>query len=361
MAADRDRVDREDGNGPRVERDGSVRAVLRASSVEIIVALAILVLVGLSAFVVAHQVNQAGVPAECWVAHFSQDASPSPDCERAFAVYWGVQHSAVDAVVLLAVFVPFAVGLLLGVPLVPRLARWSPSDGDRRPLAAAIVVMLVVVMLGLAVVAWLVASMWTTAEPWTSAGPGRTPSLSDLPVAPLSFVARGVLAFGVGLLAGALLRQVIPAYALAVAVLFVVVAVGAQGLHAVVAQGVAVWQERCGPAAGDDCQDGDWLYYLSTGFRDGEGPILTPDEAQALMLERCPTCEPGEDAWVYQNLAEVWRVAPAKSFGTFEAAEAATWSALGGLCILLSFPVLSWQRRRQAAGYPRTTAISTSG
>jgi hypothetical protein len=218
-----------------------------------------------------------------------------------------------------------------------------------------------IVVVGLAVVAWLVASMWTTAEPWTSAGPGRAPSLSHLPVAPLSFVARGILAFGVGLLAGALLRRVIPAYALATAVLFVVVAVGAQGLHAVVAQSVAVWQERCGPDAGDDCKEPDWLYYLSTGFRDADGAILSADEARALMLERCPGCDTREDTWIYQNLAVLDHIAPVERFSSFEAAEAAAWSALGGLCILLTFPVLSWQRRRDAAGYPRTTAISTSG
>jgi hypothetical protein len=354
-------VDRADGDRPAVARRGVLRDLLRAPRAEIVVALALLALVGLSAFVGSHQVAATSVPGECWVAHFSEDVSPAPDCEHAFEVYWGVQHSALDTIVLLAVFVPFAVGLLLGVPLVPRLAGRSSPAPDRRSLALATVIMLVVVTLGLAIVAWIVASMWTTAEPWTSSGPGRAPTLSHLPVAPLSFVARGVLAFGVGLLAGALLGRVIPAYALGAALLFLVVAVGAQGLHAVVAQEVAVWQERCGPAAGDDCQDGDWLYYLSTGFRDGEGPVLNPDEAQALMLERCPTCEPGEDAWIYQNLAEVWRVAPAESFGTFEAAEAVAWSALGGLCILLTFPVLSWQRRRDGDAYPRTTAISTSG
>ena len=80
---------------------------------------------------------------------------------------------------------------------------------------------------------------------------------------------------------------------------------------------------------------------------DTDGTILSPDEAHAVMLERCPTCGPdGDDGWVWANLPDAWRIAPVDSYDTFVAAEALTWSVIGLACIVLTFPVAAWHRPR---------------
>jgi hypothetical protein len=89
--------------------------------------------------------------------------------------------------------------------------------------------------------------------------------------------------------------------------------------------------------------------------------ILTPAEAEALIPGRCPSCEPGDESWINENLVELYRVAPVESYGAFEVSEAITWSGVGLLCIALTVPVLAWQRRRDAERYPTTMATSTSG
>jgi hypothetical protein len=345
--------------GRDATRDGSLRDAMRAVRAELVIAVALLVLVAVSALVVTNQVAAASPAVDCWVAHFSEELDQAEDCEAALAIYWNVQHSAVDTVVLLAVFVPFAVGLLLGTPLTVRLDGQAASGTDRRRLITLILVMLTVVVVGLGLVAWLVEAMWSMAAPWSEAGVGRVPTLDHLAIAPLSFVARGVLAFGVGLLTGALLRRAIPAYALASVVLFVIVSVGAQGLHAAVAEQVAVWRQECTPSdAGAGCEDPPYVYHVAVAFRDTDGTVLTYDEAHAAMLERCPTCGEQSD-WIYRTMVVLHRVAPVESFGAFEAGEALAWSAIGGLCIVLTFPVLAWHRRRDASPHHLGTATTS--
>ena len=324
----------------------SISGFLRGQRAEILVAIALMSLVALSAVVVASHLAAVAPSDACWQAHFSDVATtPSPEsCRTSMNVYLDVQHSEVSKVIGLAAFVPFFVGLLLGVPIVGR--GWGPTDerGGRRWLASRILTMLVILLVGLSITIALVTMMWHTAEPWGPSGPGRDARLDDLTFAPLSFVARGLLAFGVALLTGAVLRRTLPAYAAASLVLLVIVIAGGWGLHGIVAERVAVWETHCDPRTGT-CEDPDWLYYLGTGFVDTDGTILSPDEAHAVMLERCPTCgADGDDGWVWANLPDAWRIAPVDSYDTFVAAEALTWSVIGLACIVLTFPVAAWRR-----------------
>ena len=341
--------DDDQGLAADVSRSRFIRSLLREQRAEILVAVALMVIVAVSAVVVAGHLAAVAPSDACWAAHFSDaPTTPYPEgCRAAVNVYFDVYHSEVSKVTGLAAFVPFFVGLLLGVPIVGR--GWGPSDerGGRRWLAARILAMLLILLVGLAITTALVMLMWQTAEPSGASGPSRDARLDDLTFTPLSFVARGLLAFGVALLTGALLRRTLPAYAAASLVLLVIIVAGGSGLHAAVADQVAVWETHCDPQTGT-CEDPEWLYFVATGFVDTDGTILTPDEAHAVMLERCPTCgQDGDDSWIWVNLPDAWRVAPIDSFDTFVAAEALTWSLIGLACIVLTFPVAAWDRPRR--------------
>lgn len=348
----------------------SLRMQLRGQRAELVVAIALMVIVGVSAIVAINHLAGASPSEACWNSRFA-DTPDRPrtldpgveaaylavaECRRTFSIYFDLQGSEVGKIISLAIAAPFIVGLLLGIPVGARAPTGDGSSRSRRELASRILVMLAVVVGGLTLTTFLVTLMWTTAEPWTwgAAGPGRTPSLDHIAFAPLSFVARGVLAFGVGLLVGAIVRRTLVAYLIASLILVVAVMGGAWGLHAVVADSVAVWRDRaCASVdrADDDCEEPPWLYYLGTGFRDTDGSILSAEQAEVVRLERCPTCRDDGEDWIQRNLVEAWRVAPTDSIRTFEAAEAVVWSGLGLLCIVLTFPVLSWHRRRERRAY----------
>jgi hypothetical protein len=315
--------------------DPPIRATLERMRRELVVVAGLLVLLTVSAAVAWSHVVSIPALFECGLDRMA--GTPAAEaCRSASRVLSDLQGLEAQNVVGLAAFTPFIVGLLLGVPL---LGRGDDPVPTARSLVRRIVPVLAIVILGLAIVAVAVDQL--TGAPFPRRALHDDTNLAHLTVEPLSFVGRGVMAFGIGLLAGALLRQAFLAYAVSVLVLLGVLALAPFTIHGAVAGQVAAWHEpRC---AACEPPDGIWL---GSALRDDDGRIMDYVEARDLQRERCPSCSVRNTRWIDENLTSIERVAPGESYRTFDAAEGGAWSAIGLACILLTFPVV--RRRRPA-------------
>ena len=351
-----------------------LRATLRTHRTEIVIALALIGAVSIGAVVAWSHLLAAAPTDACWL-ETTDEIRDSRSCRRAIDAFRQVQLYEAQTVVQASAFLPFAVGLLLAVPITARAGSRGDSRDHALGLVGPTLVMLGVVVLGLSLAAALVANLTAAPSPERSLHAYR--ALEALTVEPLPFVARGIMAFGIGLLSGALLRRSIAAYAVAGLILLGVIGLGAPVVHGIVAERVAAWTPMiCVPADPEERArararepDGPWgcdfpqsLVYFATSFRDVEGRILTQAEAQRVMRERCPTCTDLADEIGDEEHEVMHLIAPAASYRTFEAAEAVTWTLIGVVAIVLTFPVLAWRRRRRnGATYPRAAATPASG
>lgn len=138
----------------------------------------------------------------CWVAS-TGPAAVSRGCAADLRAFWSVGEEARD-VQNAAAFVPFAASLLVGVALGASLA------GERRGRSSwglAAIGVLGLALAGLVAAGELVRVMAHAAQPWSWMGPGRIPTMTVMGTEGAPFVGRGVMASGIGLLAGAVLMD----------------------------------------------------------------------------------------------------------------------------------------------------------
>jgi hypothetical protein len=323
--------------------------------VEIVLALALLLLVAVSAAVAGSHLAGARPSEACLrlEAGLGPDPILGPDpsaagCRAEWRAFRDFVHEEAQKVIGLAAFAPFIVGLLLGVPLGARLGSTPPDARPGRALLSRAVPSLALLVAGLSVTVLLIDLMQQTAtDTWAQAGSTRSASLADLTVEPLTFVARGILAFGVGLLGGTLTRRRLPGYALGTLVLLLAVVAAVWPLQGLVAERTAAWR-ACGSAFG--CEGQPSLYWLTTGAQDPGDAFLTAGEARELARASCATCadEDAVEAWVSQNLAWAELVVPQDRYPAFVITEAALFTAVGLACLLLAIPLLGRRQRAQA-------------
>ena len=256
--------------------DGSLRDARRALACRDDHRGALLVLVAASAFVVTNQVAaRARARGNAGVAHFSEGAGPDPGprgCARQCTGMCSTRRWTPSSCRPVVVPSPWA---CRHTPRrAPRTDRHRP---DRRSLA-----LVVIAMCSSSSWAWRSWPGWShrcgrRPSPRPAGGPVARRSSIDLAVTPLSSAgARSPRLRGRAAGRSAAPPRD-PAYAVAAAVLSVVVASARRASTRSSPSETQCGRSRCGPYASDDCQDPDWLYYLSTGFRDADGTILAPD------------------------------------------------------------------------------------
>lgn len=230
---------------------------------------------------------------------------------------------------------PVLIGLLLGSQIVARelehrtaLIAWGVSGDRSRWLRQRMLPMLALAIGGLAILGLLETRLLATAYPGS-----RLPRLDELGSQGPTYVARGLLAFGVALLIGALLGRGLPTFLISGSIVLILVIFGAPFLYLSIARAGAVWQATDQPSGIDTM-----LFEFSERYRDSSGRRLSQTEIDVIMAE-----PDGETRLVTEFQREVLGY-PYGSFWVIEAAETSAGVIVGATAIVLTFPAV--RRRR---------------
>jgi hypothetical protein len=307
---------------------------------EIVVAILVSAVIAITGVITKLHLDGAAalVPAGCWDAWFTGGGDVPTSCDGPVRAFLDVNESEVGRVMAAMAFLPFVVGLLVGVPLVgqeleARTAEtaWSLAGSRRRWLGNLSAPGLALVLLTIGVAATVASMVVASREPWHAGGPGW----SDLGLYGPIAIARGAAAFGVGLLVGAVVGRTLPALIVGVlgCALVVFAAGGAR----------SAWME-----ANQQVIDGQNGYsegaVILSGqmFIDASGAVLGPEEAYARIPQG--TADEDQYAWLQANMREVYYGVPASAAPAWERLEVIGLAATTVLLLIGSFMVV--ERRR---------------
>lgn len=207
----------------------SVRLTLKHHRFEVGAAMLAALVLGISALAVAYRLNAVGVPAGCFDAWLNGGgADGAGSCAAPVQAFATINEEEAGKVFAAMAVLPFAVGLLAGVPLVGReietrtaQTAWSLSGSRLRWLARQLAPVLVVILVAVAFAALAADVLEQTRAPWYHS------AISDMALHGPIVVGRALAGLGIGLLVGALVGRTLPAFIVgALAVLLVVTLVG---------------------------------------------------------------------------------------------------------------------------------------
>jgi hypothetical protein len=198
----------------------SVRLPLKQHRFEVGAAALAALLVGVSALVVAYRLNAVEMPAGCFDAWLRGAAESIAGCVDPTRVWASINENEAGKVFAAMTILPFAVGLLGGVPLVAReleartaQTAWFLWGSRLRWLARQLLP--VIVLLG-AVIAFAAFAM----EPLEATQRGT--SVTHIALHGPIVIAWAFASLGIGLLVGAVLGRTLPAFIVGVVLCFVV-------------------------------------------------------------------------------------------------------------------------------------------
>jgi len=204
----------------------SARITLTHHRFEVAAAALAALVVGISALVVNYRLQSIGVPAGCFDAWLNGGAADGAgDCTAPVQAFATINEEEAGKIFAAMAVLPFAVGLLGGVPLVGRdletrtaQTAWSLSGSRLRWLGRQVVPVLVLLGVAVAFAALAADVLEATRAPWSSYS-----KIGDMPLHGPIVVGRALAGFGFGLLLGAAIGRTLPA--LIVGVLAALVAV----------------------------------------------------------------------------------------------------------------------------------------
>jgi hypothetical protein len=318
----------------------TVRLLVKTLRFEIFTMAAAVVMLGIAAFSVTWQLNAVGISHDCLYSNspFGQPSDPGLDaaCQAARTAFYDLVNNA-GQVSAFAVLVPSVAGLLIGVPLVARELEtgtaslaWTLSRSRlrwylRRVVPLALIVGLALLVPAVATVVMAGASR-PDVSPWASFDEG---SLRG-PVV----IVRGLLAMGIGVLAGALLGRQLPAVIAGGLVAILVMSAVPMGVQRY-AETLAEWRPGDGLASGDQS--------LAVGFRDRSSGAYVDYSAVYGSAPILPDGSPDE-SWVADHFEPAMQVVPGWRYPQVTAVESA---AMGGIAlVVLALGGLVVDRRR---------------
>jgi hypothetical protein len=323
------------------------RAGFRLQRFEIGTSLAAgLVLAG-SALVVWFRLTSLHVDGGCF--DFLTTGGSVPPCtlgpgrDAAMAAFNNLNTSDANAVMLAMAVLPLLLGMVLGVGVVaPEIEAgtaptgWVLAQSRARWLRGRMLPSLVAATAVLAVLAVASQILWLAREPYL---PNRWLNFDDAGLHGPIIVAKGLAAYGVGLVIGALLGRTLPAVILATFVIWI-------GLAGTGTVARSLWIQAEAPNhvvalnangnvlafPGGTIEGGGWM--------SADGRLLSDAEASGMV----PSGEPDPDAWLVSHFARYYDGVPGDLFPTWDAAETAGYGAVGVLAVGAAFLVV--RRRR---------------
>lgn len=318
----------------------TVRLMVKSLRFEIVAMSVAVIVLGCVALYLAWRLGQVGIPHECLYSNspFGEqyDATLDATCQAARDRFYELVNSAGE-VLAMTVLIPCVAGLLIGVPLVARelesgtaslawtLSRSRRSWYLRRVIPLAAIVGLALLLPAAATVI-MQGARQPDVDPWASFSDGslRGPAV----------LFRGLLALGVGVLAGAVVGRQLPAVIIGglLAILLIsVVPIGVQAYSVSLGE----WRTAERTTSGD--------LTLDVGYRDkATGAFVDWDTAYG----GAPTLPDGnqDETWLQAHFEQVVLVVPGWRYPEVTGVESA---AFGGLAIVtLGLGGLVVSRRR---------------
>lgn len=336
----------------------AARLTYRMHQFEVLLSALLIAVLAISVAIVNSHITSLDIPGTCWAG---DRITAQPVCQR----FWDIAGSEAGyARAGLGLVAPI-VGLILGIPIVAREVElrttslaWSLTLHRGRWLLSRLLPMLALAAAGFVVLGWAGSGLFQAME----VGP-VSPSLTEVASHGPTLVARGLMALGIAVLAGAVMGRTMPAFLIAA------VAVIAWSLFGVPTVQQSMFAERA-----------VWTNDVN-GYRDGIGPLGTVTGGEfdtskpgvdgepgarfdyegfnRQLVELCG--QPPEETtyndtpeWrAWQTCAEqfpypvdmYWnKVVPASTYPDFQLAELAIDAAVGGAAFLLTFPVVARRR-----------------
>jgi hypothetical protein len=319
----------------------TIRLMVKSLRFEIVAMSVAVIVLGCVALYIAWRLGQVGIPRECLFSNlpipYELDYTLEATCQATRDQFYELVNTG-GQVLAMTVLIPCVAGLLIGVPLVARELEsgtaslaWTLSRSRwiwylRRVIPLAVIVGLALLLPAAATVI-MQGARQPDVDPWASFSDG---SLRG-PVV----LCRGLLAMGIGVLAGAVVGRQLPAVIigglLAILVIGFVVSQGVQTFSAALGE----WRTSGQTTSGD--------LVLDIGYRDkSSGAIVGYDTAYG----GAPILPDGgsDETWVQAHFDQVILAVPGWRYPEVTGAESA---ALGGLAVLaLGLGGLVVDRRR---------------
>lgn len=323
-----------------------MRVNYRLHRFEVLVVVLGCALFAVTAAIVTVHLNAAAaaIPAGCFDNWFAGLDDPTSGCEGPFRAFANINYSEASMVMAAMSVLPFVAGLLLGPPLVAheletRTAEtaWVLAGARWRWLAGLVVPALVLLLVAVGIVAGLTAILEVARQPWLAGGP----SWDDIGLYGPIVVARALVAFGIGLLLGALVGRTMPALTMAVIACVLLFAL----------TWFARWAWVDGNAILIDGRNGSTSGGLTIGqqmFQAADGTLLSTEEAYA-QVPAAVTADPsgeGAFAWMEAHYREVYRGVPASYAPTWAGLETIGLTGIAAALIVGSFMIVERRRPR---------------
>lgn len=206
------------------------RIAIRLERFEVLAAIVATALVGGLALLVSVRLGSVGLAPACWGVVFGDGGTPErvAACEPMVRAFLEINESEASRVMAAMGLLPLAIGLILGVPAVSREIEagtaslaWTIGRSRSKWLAWRLLT------IGLVTVAIAAALAISSEILWSSRAVGAAPSrFDDAGAHGPVLIAKGVMAFGIGALMGAILGRVLPALIAAAVLVLAVVAGG---------------------------------------------------------------------------------------------------------------------------------------
>jgi len=330
----------------------------RMHQFEVLVSALLLVVLAVSVFIVSSHITSLDIPGTCWAG---DRISRQEVCER----FWEIAGSEAGYARAGLGLVGPIVGLILGVPIVAREVElrttslaWSLTPHRGRWLLSRLLPMLALAAAGFVVLGWLGSGLFEAIE----VGP-VSPSLTEVASQGPTLVARGLMALGIAVLAGAVIGRTMPAFLVAAIAVIAWSLFGVPTVQqsmfadrAVWTNDVNGWRDGIGP-----------LGYGASGEFDASKPGVDGEpgarfDYEAFNRQQVETCGQPPEETVFNDTPE-WRswqtcaeqfpypedmswskVVPASTYPDFLLAELAIDAAVGGAAFILTFPVVARRR-----------------
>ena len=320
------------------------RVGLRLQRFEIVVVSIVVAVLAGSALVVRARLDGLGVTSACLAAWFGSGAPADPctsDPASPALVFQTISVGDASMVLLVMAVIPLVVGMFLGVGLVAREIEggtaptmWALARSRSRWLAGRLLPPLLGAAALLALLAVTSEILWAGQAPWEPALRFDEAGLHG-PVV----VAKGLAAFGVASLVGAVLGRSLPAFI--VATLLVWLGLAGTGTVARTFWMQAEAQHHVvlvDPNATHIAFPGGTM--TSMGWRTADGRDLDWQTA----WEMVPAGEPDPDAWLAAHMTGIYWGVPGTMYPTWNAIETAGYGAIALGAIGATFLVVRVRR-----------------
>jgi ABC-type transport system involved in multi-copper enzyme maturation permease subunit len=325
-----------------------LRLAFRVQRFEIVAMAIAVAVIGVSALIVRSRLDAVAVPAECWPIWFGSTGSAS-GCREPVTAFLTINEEEGGKVMAVMAFLPLAVGLFLGVPLVGREIEagtaptvWALSASRTRWLSGRLLPLLAMTVLLLGALTVAVEILWVARNPWAG-----TVRFDDAGLHGPVVVAKGVAMLGIAVLAGAVLGRVLPAVIVSTALAIGLLVGGGFALGAWLTSEAPKHVIAIDPGSS---ADQSLLYvggtHFSTRWRTPDGELLTDEEALTRVPGEHDPAEYDQAAydWLYENFEQVMIGVPGSRFPEWSLIETVGFGVIGVGTLLAAFPVINRRR-----------------